>query len=970
MSIRPLPGDVVAQIRSSSAITTLNDAVCGLIRNSLDAGASKINVSVDYSRGNCHVEDNGLGIPPADFGEDGGLGKLHYTSRYPPKADCHGKHGELVASLAALSLLSITSHHHEYRSHNSLTTHNAKVIARNMPALPEQQILAFPSGTRVTVRDLFGSMPVRVKHRALEAERLGTVKNFDQLAHAVVALLLAWPREATVSLRDAHSRRAVSLSTPEPADQTRSSQASDRMVARTTRLLGQTPLAEPRRPESWISVGASADGVSVNGCISLLPVATKRVQFIALGVQPLDNEANSNFFYEDFNRAFANSTFGVVEDLDFEEGLPRKTSGFTGKELRPKRAIDRWPMFVLQITLEGEMETCDIESLFDESHQKLATIANLLQVIAHEFLKKHQFRPRAVNALDRLGASNGSSALASQASVPSSTSLATKRQARRPSPRVDTPKSHKPAARKAGGPDTRSASPFASWSRVKSRRPESAELKYLGSGTSSLDSEDSAQTTSEPRHSTANPLFGRPGGLLRKPFDDDDDDDVAATPSAQSQEQIADQPTEKEGPDTDDTIVWIDRATKIKSLINSSLINSRTGFMVNRGDIEGEGIPRRAQVKTVPSRSSKPPMEVRSSLVFAPTEPPIPCAPQVSELLGIEQAGHDCCGVEGINVDLPNSGVSLALSGRISKGSLRRAEVIGQVDRKFILAKIFTAHSDLGACAGKTERQDGQQQCVLVLIDQHAADERCRVEGLMKGYFAPDNTADGNPVAQSETLEKPLRFDLPRQEGELLGRFTKHFRHWGIFYGVSRAASAVSEDGAATVEVQSLPPSILERCRVEPRLVVELLRKQVWKLYDDHVGLAGSGMAGGSMASGSMAGGSMTSADAEHDWVLRFHDCPEGILDLINSRSCRSAIMFNDALTLDECSDLVQRLAGCAFPFQCAHGRPSMVPLLDLTFGCEEKKMMVCGETSGGGQGQGAGGRSDKHKHMARSMLG
>ncbi|KAK3370817.1 hypothetical protein B0T24DRAFT_300424 [Lasiosphaeria ovina] len=926
MSIRPLPGDVVAQIRSSSAIATLNDAVCGLIRNSLDAGASKINVLVDYSRGNCHVEDNGLGIPPANFGEDGGLGKLHYTSRYPPKADCHGRHGELVASLAALSLLSITSHHHEYRSHNSLTIHNAKVIARNMPALPEQQILAFPSGTRVTVRDLFGSMPVRVKHRALRAERLGTVKNFDQLARAVVALLLAWPREATISLRDAHSRRAVSLSTSEPTDQTRSSRASDRIVARTTRLLAQASLAEPRRPESWISVGASADGVSVNGCISLLPVATKRVQFIALGVQPLDNEANSNFLYEDVNRAFANSSFGVLEDLDFEEGLPQKTYGFTERELRPKRGIDRWPMFVFQITLEGEMETCDIESLFDESHQKMATIANLLQVIAHEFLKKHQFRPRAVNALDKLGASNGSSALASQASVPSSTSLTAERQARRPSSKADTRKSHQPAARKAGGPDTRSASPFASWSRVKSRRPESSGPKDLGSGTSSLDSfvarpgdsDDSAQTTSEPRHSTVNPLFGRSGGLLRKPFDDDDD--VAATPSAQSQEQIADQPTEKEGPDTDDTMVWVDPATKIKSLINS-----RTGFMVNRGNIEGEGIPRRAQVKTVPSRSSKPPMGPRNSLVFAPTESPIPCAPQVSELLRVEQAGHGCCGVEGINVDLLNSGVSLALSGRISKGSLRRAEVIGQVDRKFILAKISTADSDLGACAGKAKRQDGQQQCVLVLIDQHAADERCRVEGLMKGYFAPDNTVDGNPVVQSETLEKPLCFDLPRQEGELLGRFTKHFRHWGIFYGVSRAASAASDDGAATVEVQSLPPSILERCRVEPRLVVELLRKQAWKLYDDPVGLAGSGMAGGSMAS--------ADAEHEHDWVPRFHDCPEGILDLINSRSCRSAIMFNDALTLDECSDLVQRLAGCAFPFQCAHGRPSMVPLLDLGSG-------------------------------------
>ena len=42
------------------------------------------------------------------------------------------------------------------------------------------------------------------------------------------------------------------------------------------------------------------------------------------------------------------------------------------------------------------------------------------------------------------------------------------------------------------------------------------------------------------------------------------------------------------------------------------------------------------------------------------------------------------------------------------------------------------------------------------------------------------------------------------------------------------------------------------------------------------------------------------------------------------------AIMFNDPLSHSECEDLLRRLAKCAFPFQCAHGRPSMAPLLDL----------------------------------------
>lgn len=40
--------------------------------------------------------------------------------------------------------------------------------------------------------------------------------------------------------------------------------------------------------------------------------------------------------------------------------------------------------------------------------------------------------------------------------------------------------------------------------------------------------------------------------------------------------------------------------------------------------------------------------------------------------------------------------------------------------------------------------------------------------------------------------------------------------------------------------------------------------------------------------------------------------------------------MFNDELSFDQCQSLVSRLADCAFPFQCAHGRPSMIPLVDV----------------------------------------
>jgi DNA mismatch repair protein MLH3 len=77
MSIRPLPRHVAEQIRTSVIVTSLNDVVSGLLKNSLDAGASAVNVHLDYPKSGCTVEDDGLGIPPAEFYPEGGLGKAH-----------------------------------------------------------------------------------------------------------------------------------------------------------------------------------------------------------------------------------------------------------------------------------------------------------------------------------------------------------------------------------------------------------------------------------------------------------------------------------------------------------------------------------------------------------------------------------------------------------------------------------------------------------------------------------------------------------------------------------------------------------------------------------------------------------------------------------------------------------------------------------------------------------------------------
>lgn len=84
MSIQPLSSDVIAQIKSSTTIINLNTVILELVKNSLDAKATKIDVTVDYGRGGCVVEDDGEGILPSEFEEAGGLGKLYRTSKSNP----------------------------------------------------------------------------------------------------------------------------------------------------------------------------------------------------------------------------------------------------------------------------------------------------------------------------------------------------------------------------------------------------------------------------------------------------------------------------------------------------------------------------------------------------------------------------------------------------------------------------------------------------------------------------------------------------------------------------------------------------------------------------------------------------------------------------------------------------------------------------------------------------------------------
>ncbi|TSL61230.1 DNA mismatch repair protein Mlh3 [Bagarius yarrelli] len=57
---------------------------------------------------------------------------------------------------------------------------------------------------------------------------------------------------------------------------------------------------------------------------------------------------------------------------------------------------------------------------------------------------------------------------------------------------------------------------------------------------------------------------------------------------------------------------------------------------------------------------------------------------------------------------------------------------------------------------------------------------------------------------------------------------------------------------------------------------------------------------------------------------------PLTVHNILASQACHGAIKFNDELSKEECCSLMALLSSCQLPFQCAHGRPSILPLADL----------------------------------------
>ncbi len=254
--IRLLPETTANRIAAGEVVERPAAAVKELVENALDAGATRIAVTLEEGGiGRILVEDDGGGMGPDDL--DLAV-ERHATSKLPEEAALFriatlGFRGEALPSIGAVARLTLTSRNGSGEAH-AITVEGG----RKSPVAPA----AGPPGTRVEVRDLFYATPARrafLKSPRTESEAAVT---------AVERLAMAWPRVGFRVTVD--GRVALNLA---PSDR----------AGRIAALLGADFAA------AAVAVEATRDGITLTG-LAGLPThhrATGEAQHLVVNNRPV-----------------------------------------------------------------------------------------------------------------------------------------------------------------------------------------------------------------------------------------------------------------------------------------------------------------------------------------------------------------------------------------------------------------------------------------------------------------------------------------------------------------------------------------------------------------------------------------------------------------------------------------------------------------------------------------------------------
>jgi DNA mismatch repair ATPase MutL len=226
----------------------------------------------------------------------------------------------------------------------------------------------------------------------------------------------------------------------------------------------------------------------------------------------------------------------------------------------------------------------------------------------------------------------------------------------------------------------------------------------------------------------------------------------------------------------------------------------------------------------------------------------------------------------------------------IKRSHLTLCTPIGQFDNKIIIVK---------------------SKGILIAIDQHAADERVRLENLTEAVHEALETfpqREKSGLLEQTKLVDFVSLLLESTDAFVISAHLTLLHKWGFLCKVTNTRV---DRNSCTCTIQAVPTVLSETLTRDDFIEYVAFLKQQESSVEDDVRYPEEG---GRISVISIAR------------RLR----PPAVTRILASKACRGAIMFGDRLNEEDVLRLVKGLSSCNLPFQCAHGRPSVYPIADI----------------------------------------
>ncbi|WP_096393653.1 DNA mismatch repair endonuclease MutL [Halorubrum trapanicum] len=777
--IERLDERTVQRIAAGEVVERPASVVKELVENSLDAGASRVAVSVESGgTEGIRVRDDGVGIPEDQL--EAAVAE-HATSKIGDIEDLDrgvatlGFRGEALYTVGAVSRLTVRSRPPDAEAGAEITVEGGEV--------GEVRPAGCPAGTTVEVDDLFYNTPARekfLKRTATEFDHVNTVVTSYALANPDVAVSLEHDGRETFATEGNGDLRSAVLA-----------------------VYGRE-VAESMIDVDWAPDGGDGDE---DGTGDDAPV--RRVT----GLVSHPETARST---RDYLSTYVNGRYVTAS------ALREATLDAYGGQLAP----DRYPFAVLFVEVPpGDVDVNvhprKLEVRFDEEPAVRSAVEDAVEsaLLDHGLIRSTA--PRGQSAPDETAVSPETPDAEAVGGADTGHERAA-REGREPASAAESAESTEPTEPTDTTDSTESTDSGGTTDgdRETGASPTDADV----ADSSDADGVDPASPTElDPDDDAAWAVDGLGGGA--------GDDAVGDRPSPRSWQEDA---TERDpgGPTDVGAGDEADDAETLSSAVDRDA-DAASVEDPNGSPSPGDGLDRTGPDRGEPDRD------------------------------GTAGGGEAASGGEasvGGNARRSDSRPRPAARQRTLDGeatererefdSLPSLRVLGQLHETYVVA----------------EAPDG-----LVLIDQHAADERVNYERLKAAF------ADG---ADAQALAEPVRIELTAREAALFEEFVDDLDAIGF-----RAERA----GDRQVAVTAVPAVF------DAALDPDLLRDVLSALVDD------------------AAAGDEPVADV--------------VDELLADLACYPSVTGNTSLTEGRVVDLLDRLDACENPYACPHGRPVVIRL-------------------------------------------